>query len=90
MYWVYILYSASTDTYYKGQTNNLQQRIVRHNNGLEKYTKKGVPWILIYSISCNERSEALTLERKLKNLSRKRLLDFIENHSANSAGPDLH
>src|SRR5207237_10414270 len=36
-YYVYILYSASHDKYYIGQTNDVGQRLKRHNNGLEKF-----------------------------------------------------
>ncbi|MDD3723564.1 MAG: GIY-YIG nuclease family protein, partial [Lutibacter sp.] len=35
---VYILQSELTGKYYCGQTQNLQHRLLRHNNGLEKYT----------------------------------------------------
>jgi len=31
MFFVYILYSASFDKYYVGQTRNLEDRIIRHN-----------------------------------------------------------
>lgn len=89
MYWVYVLYSESTNSYYKGQTNNLQERITRHNQGFEKYTKNGIPWTLVYSIYCLNRSEAMQLEKKLKNLSKKRLLDFIAKHKNSFEGPDL-
>ncbi|RLD86869.1 MAG: hypothetical protein DRJ09_11225 [Bacteroidetes bacterium] len=35
-YYVYILYSRRTDTFYKGQSNNMQDRLKRHNSGSEK------------------------------------------------------
>lgn len=65
------------------------KRLERHNSGFEKYTKNGIPWKLILSIECNDRSEAMSLEKKLKNLSRKRLNDFISNYQTRGAGPDL-
>ncbi|MBP6512087.1 MAG: GIY-YIG nuclease family protein [Bacteroidia bacterium] len=48
MYYVYILYSISTGSFYKGQTSNLEERLKRHNSGSEKYTYKGIPWKLIH------------------------------------------
>jgi hypothetical protein len=36
MYTVYILYSESQDTFYKGQTRELSERIKRHNHRQEK------------------------------------------------------
>ena len=77
MYTVYILYSQSLDVFYKGQTSNLMARVQRHNKKSEKSTKLGVPWNLIWSTSKVSRSEAIKLERKLKNLSRRRTLDFM-------------
>ncbi len=43
MYIVYILYSQSTSKYYTGQTDNLENRLKRHNSGLSLSTKSGKP-----------------------------------------------
>jgi putative endonuclease len=87
-YSVYILYSESTERFYKGQTNDLQERLRRHNMLREKATRSGAPWKLMAEIKVSTRSEAVILERKLKNLSRKRLIEFIKKHSEEVAGPD--
>ena len=87
-HWVYIIYSSSVDTYYRGQTDNLQERIRRHNNGWEKSTKSGLPWKLVWYSEVKDRAAAVILERKLKNLSRLRLLDFISKYTDGVAGPD--
>ena len=79
-YWVYILYSESTNNFYKGQTVDLKERITRHNSGFEKATRHGVPWQLIWSTEKPDRSSAVVLEQKLKNLSRKRLIEFISKY----------
>ncbi len=47
-YFVYILYSEAFDTYYKGQTNNVHERVQRHNSGREKATARYRPWILLW------------------------------------------
>ena len=78
---VYILYSEKINSFYKGQTSNLTERLYRHNNRYEKATKAGAPWKLIWSSEKPSRSEALSLERKLKNLSVKRTLLFILKYS---------
>ncbi len=85
---VYIIYSKTADSYYKGQTDNLSERIQRHNNGWEKATRNGAPWQLIWSIEKPDRASAMALEKKLKNLSRKRLLEFIAKYDKGVAGPD--
>jgi putative endonuclease len=80
-YWVYILFSESTDSYYKGQTQNIEERLFRHNNGYEKSTKRGIPWELIWKTEKSDRSLAVKLEMKLKNMSRDKLIDFIKRYS---------
>ena len=77
MYYTYILYSSEFDKYYIGQTNDIYKRIKKHNSGYVLSTKSYIPWELVLSIEKKTRSEALILEKKLKNLNRKRLLSFI-------------
>ena len=78
-YHVYILKSLGDGSFYIGQTNNLESRLQRHNAGLEKYTKTKRPWEILWSIEVETRSEAMRLEKKLKNMkSRKRIIAFIE------------
>ena len=88
-YYVYILYSSSIDSYYKGQTSDIDDRLNRHNNGQEKATKSGVPWKLVWSTKKETRGEALILERKLKNLSKERTIQFIDKYKAGVASPDV-
>lgn len=75
--YVYILYSRSLNKYYVGQTKDLINRLARHNKGSESYTKKGVPWILIWSNELVDRSSAMMLEKKIKKRGIQRfLVDF--------------
>ena len=80
MFYVYILYSKSSDKYYIGQTNNINKRLKYHNSGYVNFTSKYVPWELIGYIEKETRSEAVKLELKLKNLNRKRLEMFIAKY----------
>ena len=77
MYHVYILYSDKGRRYYIGQTENLENRLKRHNSKLELSTSPYVPWELILTISKKSRSEAMILEKKLKNLNSEDLIKFI-------------
>ncbi|MBR2648206.1 MAG: GIY-YIG nuclease family protein [Sediminibacterium sp.] len=81
MFYVYILYSSSANRFYIGQTQDLQQRLQRHNNGYESATKPFIPWELKCAIQKNSRSEAIVLEAKLKNLNKNKLLAFIQKYS---------
>ena len=72
---VYILWSESLQKFYVGSTNDLIDRLYRHNAGYEKYTSKGKPWKLIHEITCIDRKEAFNLEMKIKSRGIKRYLD---------------
>ena len=67
MYKVYILYSKLLKKYYIGHTNNLKERLYRHNRGLVRSTKSGKPWILVYSQSFETKSEAYKRELQIKS-----------------------
>ncbi len=76
-YFVYILYSTSINKFYCGQTNNLENRIVRHNSGQSKWTTKGIPWELVWSRSFDSRSESVKQERIIKKRGIQRYLEDI-------------
>jgi len=80
MYFVYVLYSESGSRHYIGQTNDISTRLHRHNSGYEKSTSPYVPWKLLCKIEKQSRSEAMILERKLKNLNTEDLRKFIQKY----------
>ena len=65
--YVYIIYSPRKKLHYIGQTNDLEDRLLRHNTNRNKFTKGKGPWELVISYKCNSRSEAIQLENKLKS-----------------------
>ena len=65
-YYVYILYSEVQDKYYIGSTQDVTERLDRHNSGKEKYTSKYIPWNLVLSLEKETRSEAYQLEIKIE------------------------
>ena len=77
-YKVYILWSESLEKYYVGSTNDLEDRVYRHNSGQGKFTSKGMPWELVWNYECVNRSEAVRMENTIKKRGIKRfLLDNI-------------
>jgi len=83
MYHTYVLYSIEFARFYIGQTNNLGQRISKHNNREVRSTKAYVPWELVWHMSFETRSESMCRERKLKNLkSQKRLIQFMKKQGS--------
>ena len=72
---VYILYSSSLGCYYTGQTQDVDERIIRHNSGRVNSTKSGCPWSIVKVIDVTSRSEAVIIERKIKKRGSKRFLE---------------
>ncbi len=86
-YFVYILKSECLGKFYIGQTQNIIDRVNRHNSGQEKYTSKGKPWELVFFTTTISRAEAMKLERKIKNFkSQKRIIEFIEKEVSKGRG----
>lgn len=72
MYKVYLLQSKKDGTYYIGQTDNIENRLNRHNSGKVRSTKNKVPWELIKFETYKSRDEARWREYNLKRNSNLR------------------
>jgi len=70
MEYVYILKCAD-GSYYTGHTNNLDDRIRRHNKGENTYTKPRLPAKLITYIAFSDKYKAFAFEKYLKSGSGK-------------------
>ena len=73
MHFVYILYSEKIDSFYVGQTFDVPSRIDKHNQGYykHKFTARGVPWTLFLSIPCQNKAQALLIEKHIKRMKSK-------------------
>jgi putative endonuclease len=67
MYFLYILKSLTSDRSYIGSTQNLEERLKRHNRNAEKATKNRGPWRVIYLEQYSSRSEAVKREKEIKS-----------------------
>ncbi|MHB1688500.1 MAG: GIY-YIG nuclease family protein [Ignavibacteriaceae bacterium] len=71
-YYVYILQSLTyTEKHYIGFTENLKNRLEKHNEGGSKYTSKYSPWKISTTIAFTEKEKALSFEKYLKSHSGK-------------------
>jgi putative endonuclease len=75
MHFTYIIYSDSYKQFYVGSTQDVEERLRRHNAGHSKSTKGKGPWTLIKSFSFETRSEAMQLEKKIKKRGIRRFLE---------------
>ena len=84
VYYVYLI--KTLDDYlkksYVGYTNDLSQRINKHNNNQGAKSTKGYKWELIYKKRFYSKNKALSFEYKLKkdrNERSKLINDFKKN-----------
>ncbi|MBI3443512.1 GIY-YIG nuclease family protein [Candidatus Woesebacteria bacterium] len=80
MFYVYVLESLSDGKFYTGYTNNIENRLKRHNSGLVKATKYRKPLKFIYYEYCLNRKDAIKRETYLKSAWGKR---YIKNRLRN-------
>jgi putative endonuclease len=80
-FFVYILRSESTDRFYIGQTQNLEERLSYHNANYSKALKNRGPWKLIYQEPFLTRSEAVRRERQLKSWKDKIMIERLVSAS---------
>jgi putative endonuclease len=69
-HYVYIL-ECKDGTYYTGYTNELEQRLRKHEEGKgAKYTRGRGPLKLVYQASFPTKQEAMSMEFAIKKLNR--------------------
>jgi len=77
--WVVYILRCSDDTLYTGITNDIENRLKKHNEGKgAKYTRGRTPVILLGSFSVESKSLALKEEYRIKKLSREEKLSLIK------------
>lgn len=74
---VYIIYSPLLDQYYTGHTENLSDRLFRHNNSGSKSTKKANDWKLVYSVFFETKSEAYQKEMLIKGKKSRKYIEWL-------------
>ncbi len=74
MFYNYVLENKINDEWYIGYTDDLRNRLKKHNQGLVQSTKKYRPWILLYYEACLNKQDAQRRERYLKTTQGRRLL----------------
>jgi len=84
-FYVYMLKSITTGSKksYVGYTNNVKQRLKKHNSNTGAKSTKGYKWIVIYKRYFKTKNEAMSYEYRLKNDKRKRL-KLLKNENFNS------
>ncbi len=82
MYTAYILQSSKDGKYYIGSTDNIEERLIKHNKGYSRYTKGKGPFNLAYREDFLTRSEAKKGEYHLKSLKSRIAIENLIKHAA--------
>lgn len=66
MFYTYVLQSIKDGNLYIGWTQDLRERITKHNKGLVESTKNRRPLKLVYYEACLVKEDAIKREKSLK------------------------
>ena len=80
---VYVLYSKSISKHYIGfTTESTDIRVERHNSDyyIDKFTQKGKPWLLIFSIECKDEGIARKIEAHIKGMKSTKYINNLINY----------
>jgi len=82
MYYVYILYSESSDRYYIGHSDDPERRLLSHNTSERTtYTSKHRPWKMMATFAVSEnRGTAMKIEKYLKKQKSRQFLEEVIEH----------
>lgn len=82
-YLVYIIYSQRIDKYYVGYTSqNIGERIRKHNSNHKGFTGKANDWILVYQELFEYKTQALGREKQIKSWkSRVKIKELIDAYT---------
>ena len=81
MFYIYILKSQKSSSYYIGSCKSLDVRLAQHNRGLVKSTKRYVPWMVVYSEKCSDLSSARRRELQIKSWKKITAIESLIKHS---------
>lgn len=81
--WMMYVVECSDGTLYTGITTNINRRILEHNFGMKgaKYTRSRRPVKLMFSMECEDHSEAAKRESKFKKLTKIAKVKIINAQS---------
>ena len=74
---VYIIYSSSLDQYYTGHTENIENRLFRHNNSGSKASKKAKDWVLKYTEEFSTKPKAVIRELEVKRKKSRKYIELL-------------
>jgi len=76
-YYVYVIQSKKDNSFYIGQTNDLDARLSKHNDGFSRYSSTKAPWGLVYFELFDNRSLAIKREKQIKAKKSRKYIEYL-------------
>ena len=73
----YILFSEKLNKYYVGACTDIVRRLYEHNIGHSKFTKTGMPWIVVFTEEHATLLEAKQHELKIKKMKSRIYIESL-------------
>ena len=82
MFFVYILFLKFRDSFYIGQSVDIEKRIEEQNNHIyhKTETKKASDWKLYFKIECTSRKQAILIEKHIKRMKSKIYIQNLKKY----------
>jgi putative endonuclease len=82
MNFVYILKSLKTNTFYIGETYDIDQRLLYHNDPIlnQNSTKKGIPWEQFLILKVENRAIARRIEEHIKRMKSRKYIENLKQY----------
>ena len=77
MFFTYVLMSFKSGRYYIGHTENVEERLGRHNRGMVTATRKKGPWVLVYHEIFATKAEANARESHIKSMKSRAYIERL-------------
>src|SRR5712691_2910799 len=78
---VYILLSETTNRYYVGQTQDVEERLAYHNANYSKSLRNRGPWRLVHEEEYKTRAQAMRRERQIKSWKDRAMIERLVSAS---------
>ena len=80
-FWVCILYSEKLNRFYIGATLDIEERMnFHHSSPAHKFTGKSDDWELFLKSECDNKKQALLVERHIKRMKSRKYIENLKNH----------
>ena len=76
-FYVYIIYSKTKDKFYIGSTQNIEERISKHNNNHKGFTGKNNDWELKYVEEFEDKYQAMQRENEIKRKKSRKYIEWL-------------